>query len=143
MSSALLVVALTACGGDSGSSESASAVTQRISTTTTSRPSTTVDTLRDDFTTMQPDSSCLGAFRAAAAVDPGSEFRDRLYMAAGDACPTTEDWLVSLSRFPEAAGLARFEASSALRELELVCGLAPSSKVCLDARRRGFVDGQI
>lgn len=142
----VIAVLAAACSGGGAGEEGETAPTRRPTTaqpTTTAEPTTTRDTLRRDLATMQPSDGWLTSFRTAAAMDPGSEFRDRLYLATAEACPTAEDWLVSLSRFPEAAGLREPGADAMLRELELICGFKSGAPLCVQAAQRRLIDGDV
>ena len=144
----VLTIAVAACG-TSSSTAKANETNHRSSSTTSPTsttlpvaipipPTTPPPTVPALDTGATPTGACFSIFRAVVAVSRVDEFFDRLYLKSTDDCLDVNDWLVTAVQYPEVIG-GSTSAAALARELAIVCGKKPASRVCIDPRAQNII----
>lgn len=84
-------------------------------------------------------SPCNQAMAAAAAV-PLSRTNDDEFATTLSSCGSVAEWESALIRYPKAAGLTSVSHADVPLYLSAACYFGPSSNVCLEAERSGFIN---
>nr|AGU09707.1 Protein of unknown function DUF2510 [uncultured organism] len=84
-------------------------------------------------------SACEQAMAAAAAV-PLSRTNDAEFATTLRSCGSVAEWEAALIRYPKATGLTSVTRADVPLYLSAACYFVPSSSICLEAERTGYID---
>jgi len=81
--------------------------------------------------------SCVDTIREAAAIPADADANEPLIRSAST-CQTVEEWVSAVRLYPESMGLTDPAMVDPEFDLVGICGISPSSPVCVDATRLGL-----